>query len=225
MKLQNVTVAYGNKTVLRDVTLDFPKGDFAFLIGGSGSGKTTLIKTLIAEMIPKSGTVTDSNGRVMSNLSGRDLAKFRRSVGVVFQDYKLLPSKTVRENVAFAMEVCGYPDSKILTRVPEVLSQVGILSKKESFIDALSGGEAQRVAVARALIHDPDVIIGDEPTGNLDPENAMEIMKIFERLAANGKTVIIATHDDKIVNRMKKRVVALKDGRVVSDSKSSGYSF
>lgn len=224
MKLQNVTVSYGNKTVLRDVSLDFPKGSFTFLIGGSGSGKTSLIKTLIAEIRPKSGTVSDSGGRTVSSLSGKDLAGFRRNVGVVFQDYKLLPSKTVRENVAFAMEVCGYPDSKILTRVPEVLSQVGILSKKESFIDALSGGEAQRVAVARALIHDPDVIIGDEPTGNLDPENAMEIMKIFERLSESGKTVIIATHDDKIVNRMKKRVVALKDGRVASDSRSAGYS-
>lgn len=224
MKLQNVTVSYGNKTVLRDVSLDFPKGSFTFLIGGSGSGKTSLIKTLIAEIRPKSGTVSDSGGRAVSNLSGKDLAVFRRNVGVVFQDYKLLPSKTVRENVAFAMEVCGYPDSKILTRVPEVLSQVGILSKKESFIDALSGGEAQRVAVARALIHDPDVIIGDEPTGNLDPENAMEVMKIFERLSESGKTVIIATHDDKIVNRMKKRVVALKDGRVASDSRNSGYS-
>ena len=175
-------------------------------------------------MRPKSGTVTDGSGNVVSNLSGKELAKFRRNVGVVFQDYKLLPSKTVRENVAFAMEVCGYPDSKILARVPEVLSQVGILTKKEAFIDTLSGGEAQRVAVARALIHDPDVIIGDEPTGNLDPENAMEIMKIFERLSASGKTVIIATHDDKIVNRMKKRVVALRDGRVVSDSRSAGYS-
>lgn len=224
MKLDNVTVAYGNKNVLRDVTLDFPRGDFVFLIGGSGSGKTTLIKTLIAEMRPKSGTVYDSEGNPVSGLSGKELAKFRRSIGVVFQDYKLLPSNTVRENVAFAMEVCGYPDAKILSRVPEVLSQVGILSKKESFIDALSGGEAQRVAVARALIHDPDVIIGDEPTGNLDPENAMEIMRIFENLAENGKTVVIATHDDKIVNRMKKRVVTLREGRVVSDERNAGYT-
>jgi cell division transport system ATP-binding protein len=194
------------------------------LIGGSGSGKTSLIKALIGEIPLKSGKIFDDAGMEVSALSGKGLAKFRRSVGVVFQDYKLLPSKTVRENVAFAMEVCGYSDSKILARVPEVLSQVGILSKKEAFIDALSGGEAQRVAVARALIHDPSVIIGDEPTGNLDPENAMEIMRILAALAENGKTVIVATHDEKIVDRMKKRVVTLKEGRVVSDIRASGYA-
>ncbi len=224
MKLENVTVAYGNRTVLRDISLEFGKGEFVFLIGGSGSGKTTLIRTLIGEILPKSGRILSDDGTDVSKLSGSELAKFRRSVGVVFQDYKLLPSKTVRENVAFAMEVCGYPDSKILSRVPEVLSQVGILSKKEAFIHSLSGGEAQRVAVARALIHDPDTIIGDEPTGNLDPENALEIMKILERLAESGKTVVVATHDEKLVDRMRKRVVALKDGRVVSDTPSGGYS-
>ncbi len=139
MKIENLTVTYGNKPVLRDISLEFGKGEFVFLIGGSGSGKTSLIKALIGEIPPKSGRVIDSIGRNVSALSGKDLAKFRRSIGVIFQDYKLLPSKTVRENVAFAMEVCGYGDTKILSRVPEVLSQVGILSKKEAFITTLSG--------------------------------------------------------------------------------------
>ncbi|MDD2516490.1 MAG: ATP-binding cassette domain-containing protein [Candidatus Gracilibacteria bacterium] len=224
MKIQNVTIGYNNRDVLKDIDFNIKKGEFIFFIGDSGSGKTSLIKTIIGDLAPKRGNIIDDNGQNVYEYSKKNLNAYRRNVGVIFQDYKLLKSKTVRENVAFAMEVSGFDDNKIIQRVPEVLSQVGLITKKEVFIQTLSGGEAQRVAIARALIHDPDIIIGDEPTGNLDPKMAEEIMNILLELNKNGKTIIIATHDDKIVNKLKKRVITFKDGKVFSDIEGGTYN-
>jgi cell division transport system ATP-binding protein len=168
--------------------------------------------------------VFDSLWNNIYSYNQKQLTKFRRSIWVVFQDYKLLQSKTVRENVSFAMEVSWYSDKHIVQRVPEVLSQVWLLNKKENFPDTLSWWEAQRVAIARALIHDPEVILGDEPTGNLDPKNAEEILNILLELNRSGKTIIIATHDDKIVNKLKKRVVTFKDWVIFSDIMEGTYN-
>lgn len=223
MKFQNVSVAYGERTILHNINLTIQPGEFVFLIGGSGSGKTSIIKTLLGSKKIKSGKILDHDGNDISTLSPKKLLQYRRNLGVIFQDFKLLPRKTVRENVAFAMEVCGYSQKEIHEHIPEILSRVGLLAKKEKFIETLSGGEIQRTSIARALIHHPDIIIGDEPTGNLDKNNAMEVIRLFERLNNEGKTVIIATHDENIVNSLKKRVIAFKDGKIVSDVKNGNY--
>ena len=165
----------------------------------------------------------DDQEKDISLLSPKQLLEYRRNLGIIFQDFKLLPRKTVRENVAFAMEVCGYSQKEIHERVPEVLAQVGLLSKKETFIEMLSGGEIQRTCIARALIHHPAIIIGDEPTGNLDKHNALEVMHLLEKLNQEGKTVIIATHDENLVNFFRKRVIAFKDGKIFSDKKNGNY--
>lgn len=166
----------------------------------------------------------DNEGRNLYQLKPRELAQYRRKIGVVFQDFKLLDNKSVKDNVIFAMEVSGYPDSIIQKRLPEVLTEVGLLSKKEALVQTLSGGEAQRIGIARALIHNPDIIIGDEPTGNLDPENAKEIMMIFERLHQEGKTIIISTHDSLLVDGMKKRVIEFGKCTIVRDENPGNYS-
>jgi len=224
MELKNVTIAYGVKKVLKNLNITINSGEFVFLIGYSGSGKSSFIKTLIGELKPIEWIILDHKGQNIYEYSSRELIYYRRNIWIIFQDYKLLRNRTVRENVAFAMEVCGYSDSKIVNRAPEVLTQVGILHKKDAFINTLSGGEAQRVAIARALIHDPHTIIGDEPTGDLDPHNAEEIISILLELNRAGKTIIIATHDDKLVNRLKKRVITFKDGKVFSDIKEGEYN-
>ncbi len=200
MKFSKVSLAYGERTILKNIDISLSSGEFVFLIWSSGSGK-----------------ILDVNNRDIYALKSKELLSYRRSIGVIFQDFKLLPRKTVRENVAFAMEVCGYDSATISKRVPEVLGQVGLLTKKEKFIESLSGGELQRTAIARALIHNPDIIIGDEPTGNLDPKNAEEIISLLEKLHKEGKTIIISTHDDRLVNRMKQRVITFANGGVVSD--------
>lgn len=210
MQFQDLEIRYGNRKILSDLNLSIEPGDFVFVIGPSGSGKTSFIRTLVGELAPKKGKVITDDGKDLYTMSAKDLSLFRRKIGVVFQDFKLLESRTVRENVAFAMEVSGYPDKLIERRIPEVLTDVNMLSKRDSFIPNLSGGEAQRIGIARALIHNPDIIIGDEPTGNLDPENAKEIMHIFERLNREGKTIIISTHDSSLVDQMKKRVIAFE---------------
>ena len=224
MKIENLTIAYDNKNILKNINIEIKEHDFVFLIGNSGSGKTSFIKSLIWDLKPKSGKIITSDWYDIYNFSSKELTKYRRTIGIVFQDYKLLKSKTVKENVAFAMEVCGYSDKQITQRVPEVLSQVWLLNKKDNFIDTLSGGEAQRIAVARALIHNPDIIIWDEPTGNLDPHNANEIMTILQELNRWWKTIIIATHDDKIVNKLKKRVITFKDWFIFSDINNWNYN-
>lgn len=224
MRIDNVTLSYEHKNILKNLDITINPGEFVFLIGNSGSGKTSFIKSLIGDLKPKTWAIYDHNNRNIYEFNSKDLASYRRNMGVVFQDYKLLKSKTVRENVAFAMEVCGYKDSYIVNKVPEVLSQVGLLAKKENFINTLSGWEAQRIAIARALIHNPDTIIGDEPTGNLDPHNAEEVIDLLLNLNKSGKTIIIATHDEKIVNRLKKRVIAFKEGKIISDTMNGTYA-
>lgn len=224
MKIENLTISYDNKNILKNLNISIEKWEFVFLIGNSGSGKTSFIKTIIWDLRPKSWKIIDEAWNDIYKYSQSELRKYRRSLGTIFQDYKLLKSKTVKENVAFAMEVCGYSDKHILQRVPEVLSQVWLLNKKDNFIDTLSGWEAQRIAIARWLIHNPETIIWDEPTGNLDPHNADEIMSILLELNKTWKTIIIATHDDKIVNKLKKRVITFKDWAIVSDVKNWKYN-
>jgi len=165
----------------------------------------------------------DNGGFLYKNLTEKLLLTYRKNIGVIYQDYKLLESKSVYENVAFAMEVCGYGDAYIAKKVPEALEQVGLLIKKDTFVYELSGGEKQRVSIARALVNEPNIIIGDEPTGNLDPQTAEEIMRIFEELNKDGKTIIIATHDKHIVDSMKKRVIAFKDKKILSDRLNGKY--
>ena len=225
MKIDAVTLSFKNKIVLKDVSLEIKPWEFVFFIGYSGSGKTTLIRSLIWDFRPERGDIVlDNGGFLYRNLTEKLLLDYRRSIGVIFQDYKLIEWKTVYENVAFAMEVCGYKDSQIQKRVPQILEQVGLLMKKETLVEELSGGEKQRVSIARALVHNPSIIIGDEPTGNLDPVTAGEIMDIFEDLNKDGKTIIIASHDKNIVNHMKRRVITFRDKGVVSDVEKGQYN-
>ncbi len=225
MKIDNLTLAFGNKIVLRKVDLEIKPGEFVFFIGHSGEWKTTLVRSLIGDFKPQSGDIVlDNGGLLYKNLNEHLLLSYRKSIWVIFQDYKLMESKKVYENVAFAMEVCGYKDKYIRKKVPEALRQVWILVKKDKFVYELSGGEKQRVAIARALVHDPTIIIWDEPTWNLDPITAREIMDIFEDINKEGKTVIIATHDKHIVDTMKKRVITFKDKQVASDLEKGVYN-
>jgi len=217
MRFHNVTLAYGARTVLEAVDFEIKPGEFVFFIGSSGVGKSTLTKAFSGALAPVKGAVLDHDGRDVYRLSSAELAQYRRKCGVVFQDYKLLRSRTVGENVAFAMEACGYPEKTVLQRVPEVLAQVGLLPRKDRFPHELSGGELQRAAVARALVHDPEVIVGDEPTGNLDPENAASVMELFSQLHKKGKTVLVATHDEHLVVRENRRTLAFRDRRLVLD--------
>ena len=225
MKIDNLTLAFWNKIVLRKVDLEIKPGEFVFFIGHSGEWKTTLVRSLIGDFKPQSGDIVlDNWGLLYKNLNENLLLSYRKSIWVIFQDYKLMESKKVYENVAFAMEVCGYKDKYIRKKVPEALRQVWILVKKDKFVYELSGGEKQRVAIARALVHDPTIIIGDEPTWNLDPITAKEIMDIFEDINKEGKTVIIATHDKHIVDTMKRRVITFKDKQVASDIEKWNYN-
>lgn len=224
MKIDNVTLAFGNKIILKDIDIEIKSGDFVFLIGESGSGKTSLIRSLIGDLKPLYGDIVLENGSLLyKNFNDDVLLAYRRSIGVIFQDYKLLESKKVWENVAFAMEVCWYKDDFIKKKVPDTLKQVGLLVKKDKFVYELSWGEKQRVAIARALVHDPKVIIWDEPTGNLDPATSKEIIDIFLDLNKEWKTIILATHDQNIVNALKKRVIIFKDKKVVSDERKWEY--
>ena len=225
MKIDAITLSFKNKIVLKNISIDIPKGEFVFFIGFSGSGKTTLIRCLIGDMKPERGDIVlDGWGYLYKNFNEKVLLEYRRSIGVIFQDYKLMESKTVYENVAFAMEVSWYKDSQIAKRVPAILEQVGLLLKKNTRVQELSGGEKQRVSIARALVHDPQIIIGDEPTGNLDPVTAAEIMEIFKDLHRDGKTIIIATHDKNIVNHLRKRVIAFWEKGIIFDAPHATYS-
>ncbi len=178
---------------------------------------------IIGDLAPKAGHIRDEKRRDIYTLSHKEMMQYRRKLGIIFQDFKLLRKKTVYENVAFAMEVCGYGNDVIRSRVPEVLTQVGMLDKQNIFVELLSGGEIQRTSIARALIHNPDIIIGDEPTGNLDPKNSREIIELLEKLNQSGKTVILATHDDRMVEHYQKRVIAFHDGKIVRDEAKAGY--
>jgi len=224
MKIDKATLAFWNKIILKDIDLEIKTWEFVFLIGYSWSGKTSLIRSIIGDFVPQRWDIILDNGMALyRNMSEKVLLDYRRSIGVIFQDYKLLESKTVYENVAFAMEVCGYSDSMIEKKVPEALEQVGLLIKKDKFVYELSGWEKQRIAIARALVHDPEVIIWDEPTWNLDPTTSDEIMNIFKDLNNAGKTIILATHDKHIVNDLKKRVIAFSDRKILSDKQHGEY--
>lgn len=204
------------------VNLKIEAGEFVFLVGKSGAGKSTLVKLLLKEENPTSGTILYKDQNI-TKIRRRNISTYRRNIGFVFQDYRLLPKMTVYENVAFAMEIIGTNHKTIRREIPTVLSMVGLSDKAKSYPDELSGGEKQRVAIARAVINRPEIIIADEPTGNLDPETSMEIMKIFTEINRRGTTLIMATHDKDIVNKLQKRVIELKKGSVIRDIKSGGY--
>jgi cell division transport system ATP-binding protein len=223
IRLDNVTKAYdGGVVALKDVDLDINKGEFVFLVGPSGSGKSTLIRLMMREEKPTNGDIWIA-GKHASELPGWKIPHLRRSIGTVFQDFKLLPSKTVYENVAFAMEVTGKSRSAIDTQVPQVLKLVGLSEMAERLPRRLSGGEQQRVSVARAFVNRPLIVLADEPTGNLDPATSVGIMRILDRINRTGTTVVMATHDHAIVDAMRRRVVQLERGRVVRDESRGVY--
>ena len=212
-----------DKYALEDINLNINKGDFVFLVGSSGAGKSTFIRLLLREQQLTQGRLT-INRMDVSKLSQRTIPKFRRNIGVVFQDFKLLNNKTVYENVAFAMEVTHQKKKDIRRKVPVALSLVGLSHKAKSYPSQLSGGEQQRVGIARAIINNPLILIADEPTGNLDPHNADEIMKLLQYINRRGTTVIVATHAKEIVDKLQKRVITLEEGRILSDVQRGNYT-
>lgn len=217
--LDHVTKSYKEGTyALNDVSLEIEDGEFVFIVGSSGSGKSTFIKLLLRELEPTSGKII-VNGRDLSRLKTRNAAKFRREIGCVFQDFRLLPDRNVYENVAFAQHVIGVSKRDIRKNVPPLLTMVGLSEKYRSLPNELSGGEQQRVALARALVNKPKLLLADEPTGNLDPSNSWEIMKLLEEVNNQGTTVVVVTHNHEIVNAMEKRVITMKKGVKVSDTK------
>jgi cell division transport system ATP-binding protein len=221
--LHDVTKRYPNgKVALRDVDLVIPEGDFVFLVGPSGAGKSTLIKLLIRDEIASRGEVV-LDGQDLARLSRRHVPRMRRKIGIIFQDFKLLPTKTVWENVAFALEVTGFPRSQIRPAVDQVLAIVGLSAQARQTPNQLSGGEQQRTAIARALVHDPRLIIADEPTGNLDPLISWEILQLLLRINELGVTVLMATHNAEVVTALRKRVVALEEGRIIRDEVGGAY--
>ncbi len=221
--LENVTKAYstGNHA-LNGVSLHIDKGEFVFIVGDSGSGKSTLIKLLLKELEPTSGTIK-VNGINLNKMKQRSVPKYRRKIGVVFQDFRLLKDRNVYENIAFAQRVVITPTKNIRKNVPAMLSLVGLAEKYKSYPKQLSGGEQQRVALARALVNKPNILLADEPTGNLDPKNSKEIMKLLETISERGTTVVVVTHNQEIVDQMKKRVIAMHRGVIISDERKAGY--
>jgi cell division transport system ATP-binding protein len=221
--LHDVCKRYPNGVqALTDVSLQIPERDFVFLVGPSGAGKSTFIRLLTREELPTSGRVF-VDGQDLTHLRRRDVPHLRRKVSVIFQDFKLLPQKTVFENVAFALEVSGYSRQDVQGQVPRTLQLVGLADKADRFPDRLSGGEQQRVAIARALVRRPSVLVADEPTGNLDPESAAQTVQLLVRINALGTTILFATHNSELVNTLRRRVVALEQGRIVRDQKEAGY--
>lgn len=225
IEITDLTKTYDRSSrALKNVNIMIDDGEFVFITGRSGSGKSTLLRILLKEVDPTSGQVI-VNHMDLGKMPRRYVPKYRRTLGVVFQDFRLLKDKTVYENVAFAQRVIGVPGRTIRESVPRMLKMVGLSSKYKSFPHQLSGGEQQRVAIARALINQPAVLLADEPTGNLDPQNAMDIMRLLEEINSRGTTVIVVTHSHEIVDMMKKRVITIDKGVVVSDKKESGYRY
>ena len=223
--MEHVTKIYPaqpNKPALDDVNIEIYPGEFVFLVGHSGSGKTTLLNTMLRNVKPTSGRVMVA-GQDLMKIKNRKIPFLRRQIGAVFQDYKLLPNRTAYENVAFALQCIGKPKAVIKAQVPEVLRLVGLAEQMDSLPDQLSGGEQQRVSVARAMVNRPPLLICDEPTGNLDPAISLGIMKLLERINRTGTTVIVATHDRAMVDSMQRRVIALEGGRVIRDQERGGY--
>ena len=221
--LIDVSKSYGpGLPAVNHANLHVDKGEFVFIVGNSGSGKSTLIKLLLKELEPTSGTII-VNDQDLGKMKRRKVPKYRRGVGVVFQDFRLLKDRNVYENVAFAQRVIERPNRVIKKRVPEILTLVGLAEKYKSFPRELSGGEQQRVALARALVNRPNILLADEPTGNLDPKNSLEIMKLLEEINERGTTVLVVTHNREIVNSFRKRVITMRKGVIVSDEEEGGY--
>lgn len=218
----NVTKKYSDNTSLEDVTISIAAGEFVSIVGHSGAGKTTLTKLILAEEAPTDGTVFFESTDI-HKLTSRDLVHFRRKVGVVFQDFRLLPNKTAYENIAFAMEATGKNDEEIAEDVPHVLELVDLTNKSSHFPHQLSGGEKQRLAIARAIITSPELIIADEPTGNLDPINTNEVVNILKKINDLGTTILLTTHNRSVIDQIKKRVITLENGRVIRDDKEGKY--
>ena len=221
--LDNVSKSYlSGQPALNGINLHIKQGEFVFIVGNSGSGKSTLIKLLLKELEPTEGTIT-VNGKELGKLKRRFIPKYRRNIGVVFQDFRLLKDRNVYENIAFAQRIIQTPTREIKRQVPKMLSMVGLAEKYKSYPKQLSGGEQQRVALARALVNKPELLLADEPTGNLDPKNSWEIMKLLEQINKKGTTVLVVTHNREIVNEMQKRVITMKKGVIVSDEEKGGY--
>jgi cell division transport system ATP-binding protein len=223
IRFENVSKTYKNGTpALSNVNLDIEKGEFVFLVGASGSGKTTFLRLLLREELPDQGRILEA-GRDIGALPKWRVPYLRRNIGCVFQDFRLLPNKTVFENVAFALEVIGRPRSTVESQVPQILELVGLAEKAKNLPSELSGGEQQRVAVARAFVNRPLILLADEPTGNLDPANSESIMSLLERINRTGTTVVMATHDKAMVDRMRRRVIELEKGELVRDQVRGVY--
>ena len=225
ISMRNVSKTYtAELAALSDVNVDIEQGEFVFLVGHSGSGKSTFIKLLLREILPTAGAITVA-GQDLTHMKSWKIPYLRRNIGCVFQDFKLLPNKTTYENVAFALEVIGRSKHVVRTQVPEVLRLVGLEDKIESYPDELSGGEQQRVSIARAFVNRPPLLLADEPTGNLDPATSLGIMSLLNRINKTGTTVLVATHDREMVDEMRKRVIALEGGKVVRDQDRGVYGF
>ena len=223
--MRNVSKIYDNGAVALDrASVDIESGEFVFIVGASGAGKSTFIKMLFREELPTSGELV-VNGHDIRKMTRKEVPYLRRELGVIFQDYRLLPDKTVFENVAFAMQVIEAPRRLMQRSVNSVLDVVGLRDKYKCFPHQLSGGEQQRVAIARAIVNDPAIVIADEPTGNLDPETSWDIMDTFTRINRAGTTIVMATHDKAIVDTMRRRVIAIEDGRIVRDEARGGYGY
>lgn len=223
--MNDVTMTYSTGVpALNGINLQIQKGEFVFIVGKSGSGKSTMIKLLLKELDPTSGKIY-VNKRYLNTLQRKKLPYLRRDIGTVFQDFRLLPDRNIFENVAFAQKVVEAPPSKIKGRVLAMLSMVGLIDKYKAYPDELSGGEQQRVAIARALINKPEILLCDEPTGNLDPVNSTEIMKILDHVNKQGTTVLVVTHNMEIVQQMKKRTITVSEGKIVSDLEKGGYFY
>lgn len=223
IKFENITKIYPRNTVaVEDVSFEVKEKEFVSLVGKSGAGKTTLLKLLLAEEKPTQGKIF-FEGKNIAEIKPEKLPQFRREIGAVFQDYKLLPSKTTYENIAYVLEVVGASDQEVARDVPKVLEIVGLTEKANNFPQELSGGERQRAAIARALIHRPEVILADEPTGNLDPYHSLDVIRLLLKIQEMGTTVILATHNKEVINSLGKRVVTLENGRVIRDEEKGRF--